>query len=138
MFTELSEVVRQYAKALITHHHITPFKYPTKQEESPEFGADIKELKKQHKRKKALARKKKKGIFKARPKLLATLESGGFKYTEEELAQLAEKAKQAIEQASQLAGERVVYCCGKLRPSVTIDYKCSCRDSKRHKIINGW
>jgi hypothetical protein len=129
---ELTEIVRQYSRALINYYSIPPFAYPTtttSMEGHVEFGRTTKkDVKKKRKK------KKRKNIW-GGERLRALLRQGKT-YDDQELAKLAKQAKLAIQQASQLAGEPVIYCCGFLRIESRINYECTCSTSRRHKTIN--
>jgi hypothetical protein len=130
---ELNEIVRQYVAALINYHHITPFKYES-EETLEQFGdMSAKELKKMLRRNKLKKHKAEKFAIsdELRASLASrpTIEAG-------ELAKLAKQARLAIEQAEQLAGKRVVYCCSNLRVEDNIDYECECGTRQRYRIVN--
>jgi len=130
---ELTEIVRLYAKGLINYHDISPFPYPTSEDDKIDGKVAFGKTTKQDVKRK---RKKKKGprVF-GNQELRDSLHKD--RISKPQLALLAERAKQAMQQASQLAGERVIYCCGYIKIESTIEEECEyCRDSRRHQIIN--
>lgn len=58
--------------------------------------------------------------------------------TEAELAELAEQAKLAKQQAEELAGEPLAYVAAMLVPARLISSDSPLRDVEEYKIINGW
>jgi hypothetical protein len=123
----LSETVRLYASGLINHHGIRPFEYPKKGDvKEVAFGIE-KPVKKS---------RKKRRIFTAAPGLLASLHAGGRQVSKTQLAKLATDSLAAMQEADELAGEPVVYCCGKLRLRFIIGDVCTCKENLRYTIIN--
>ena len=134
---ELTELVRQYARALINYYKIPPYEYqksPSKLNKRAEFGkttkSDVKKARRKKKNGKSVA------PTRVTSSVVKNIQAGGKTFSDKEMAQLAQQARQAIQQACKLAGEPVVYCCGLLRIKSRINYECTCEQSKRHTIIN--
>ena len=123
----LVETVMLYASGLINHYGITPFEYPKKTDvKEVSFGIEVPKKK----------RKKKRKAYVADPKLVVSLHAGARQCGKTELARLAANSRAAMQEADELAGQQVVYCCGKLRLEFIMDGRCTCNDSLRHNIIN--
>ena len=138
-----TEQVRLYAAALINFHGIRPFEYSKdkksadtgKKLDDVKVGDDPKVIAKRFRASKR-AKKKKTGPYVADELILGSLQANKRQASEHELAELAKQANLALARARKLAGEPVVYCCGKLRIESEIDYECGCRNSRRHKLIH--
>jgi hypothetical protein len=108
------------------------------------LGDDFDEIAKAHQKKKRAAKKKKKKEKKTSnvlsdEVLLASLHAGGRQVpTDEQLAELAEQARQAMQQASQLAGEPVAYIAAMIIPARLVRENSPFRRVEEYKIINGW
>lgn len=142
---ELSEQVRKFSSALIRNYGILPVDYNDETVSTPtsttnlEFG--VSDGKAIHKKALAKRRKKKKKKEKpplalSDPKLVESLYGSVKIYTDNELAQLAEQAKQALAEASRLAGEPVIYCCAAIRRKSIHECFGECESWEHYKQIN--
>jgi hypothetical protein len=133
-------MVRQYAKALIILAHIQekrdnpPVSKPASS--TPQLGDDAKQVAKDFKASKK-EKKKRSTHQEPLPELRASW-AGQPAPSEQELAELAEQAKLALEQAAELAGEPVVYVGGQIIAARMADEDAPERSMERYKIINGW
>jgi hypothetical protein len=148
-----AETVRQYAKALIRRENKDAEKVVEVVEKkteggplnNPQLGDDADAVAKAYRKtdeyKAKKGRKKKKkvetGPATIDPALSASF-AGEPAHTDEQLAKLAEQAKQALEQAEKLAGEPVAYIAAMIVPARLVREDSPFRQVERYKIINEW
>jgi hypothetical protein len=150
---ELTDTVRTYVAALIRNNEILPVKYKKHRKKKGdetngdiidelEFGvsdsAAVAKMAQANRRKAEKEKKKpnKKGdLGSQRPDISEIVNSVVIKYTDDELAALAEQARLALARAGELAGEPVIYCCAHIRKERLHDCKSGARTKWRYKQV---
>lgn len=138
---ELAETVRLYAKALIRLHYHEEDRgrqaaLPVAASDGPQLGDDPKAVAKAYRSGKK--KKKERGTHQDPPPELKASWASEPPLSEQELAELAEQARLALEQAERLAGEPVSYLAGMIVPVRLVGEESPLRKERRYQIINNW